>query len=153
HNTAGILVFLLPNGASKVASHTRVVNNRTWENNHENFAKPGTTVSFLPQGLGILLMAADHTEVTQNQIFGNDSQGIQMISYLTFQAAPKKKMKLDIEPNPDNNLIHDNLYRDNGRHPAKVYLDQNTPGGDLAWDGTGVGNGWKEASSVKTFPP
>ncbi len=152
HNTAGILVFLLPNNPSKEASHTRVVNNRSWENNHENFGKPGTTVSFLPPGLGMFIMAADHTEVTHNQIFGNDSQGLQMISYLTSQVAPKKKIELDIEPNSDNNLIHDNLYRDNGRHPAKTYLDKNIPGGDIAWDGTGIGNGWQEAPGVKTFP-
>ncbi|MEO6336633.1 MAG: parallel beta-helix domain-containing protein, partial [Verrucomicrobiota bacterium] len=138
HNTVGILVFLLPNNPSKVGSHTRVVNNRTWENNHENFAKPGTTVSFLPPGLGMFIMAADHTEVTQNQIFGNDSQGIQMISYLTSQVAPRKKIDIDIEPNSDNNFIHQNHYRNNGRHPAKSYLDQKIPGGDLAWDGTGV---------------
>jgi cytochrome c peroxidase len=152
HNTAGILVFLLPNHPSKIASHTRVVNNRSWENNHENFAKPGTTVSFLPPGLGMFIMGADHTEVTQNQIFGNDSQGIQMLSYLTSQSAPKKKMELDIEPNSDNNLIHENVYRDNGGHPAKTYVDQKIPGGDLAWDGTGVGNGWQEAPDAKTFP-
>ncbi len=152
HNTAGILVFLLPNNPSKVASHTRVVNNRSWENNHDNFAKPGTTVSYVPPGLGLLIMAADHTEVTQNQIFGNDSQGLQMISYLTSQVAPKKKIELDIEPNSDNNLIHDNLYHDNGRHPARVYLEQNIPGSDVAWDGTGTGNGWQEASGIKTFP-
>jgi len=152
HNTAGILVFLLPNLPSKVGSHTRVVNNRSWENNHENFGKPGTTVSYLPPGLGMFIMAADHTEVTHNQIFGNDSQGIQMISYLTSQVSPKKRIELDIEPNSDNNLIHDNVYRNNGRHPAKTYVDQNIPGGDLAWDGTGTGNGWQEASGVKTFP-
>jgi parallel beta-helix repeat protein len=153
HNTAGILVFLLPNLPSKVASHTRVVGNRTWENNHENFGKPGSTVSLLPPGLGMFIMAADHTEVTQNQIFGNDSQGIQVISFLTSQAAHRRKIEYDIEPNADNNLIRANLYRDNGRHPAKTYLDQNIPGGDIAWDGTGVGNGWQEAPTVKTFPP
>jgi len=100
HNTAGILVFLLPNLPSKVGSHTRVVNNRSWENNHENFGKPGTTVSYLPPGLGMFIMAADHTEVTHNQIFGNDSQGIQMISYLTSRVAPKKKSNWTLSPTP-----------------------------------------------------
>jgi len=153
HNTGGILVFLLPNNPSKVGSHTRVINNRCWENNHENFGKPGSTVSYIPPGLGMLIMAADHTEVTRNQIFGNDSQGIQVMSYLTSQTASKKKIKLDIEPNSDNNFIHDNLYHENGRHPAKTYLDQKIPGGDLAWDGTGTGNGWQEGPGVKAFPP
>ncbi len=153
HNTGGILVFLLPNNPSKVGSHTRVVGNRIWENNHENFGKPGSTVSYIPPGLGMLIMAADHTEVTHNQIFGNDSQGLQLMSYLTSQVGRKKKIELDIEPNADNNLIRDNTYHDNGRHPAKTYLDQHIPGGDLAWDGTGTGNGWREGLSIKSFPP
>jgi len=67
HNTGGILVFLLPNNTVKIGSHTRVIGNRCWENNHENFGKPGSTVSYIPPGLGMLIMAADHTEVTQNQ--------------------------------------------------------------------------------------
>jgi cytochrome c peroxidase len=153
HNTGGILVFLLPNNPSKVGSHTRVIGNRSWENNHENFGKPGSTVSTVPPGLGMLIMAADHTEVTQNQIFGNDSQGIQVMSYLSSQTGQKKKRALDIDPNSDNNFIHNNIYRANGGHPAKIYTDQNIPGGDLAWDGTGVGNGWKEKAGAKSVPP
>ena len=101
----------------------------------------------------MFIMAADHTEVTRNQIFGNDSQGLTMISYLTSQVSSRKKPALDIEPNADNNFVHDNLYRDNGLHPAKTYLDQKIPGGDLMWDGTGVGNGWSEQPGLKTVPP
>ena len=66
--------------------------------------------------------------------------------------APKKKIHLDIEPNSDNNFFHANLYRDNGRHPARTYVEQNLPGGDIFWDGTGVGNGWQEAADLKTYP-
>lgn len=152
HNTAGILVFVLPNNPSKVGTHTRVVNNRSWENNLANFAKKGTTVSFLPPGLGIFIMAADHTEVTQNQIFGNDSQGLHVMSFLSSAAAPKTKIQLDIEPNSDNNLIHNNSYRDNGRRPAQSYRDANISGGDIVWDGTGIGNGWREAAGLRTYP-
>ncbi len=52
HNTTGILVFVLPNNPIKEGSDTRVINNRVWANNHENFGKPGTTVSNLPNGRG-----------------------------------------------------------------------------------------------------
>ncbi len=152
HNTCGILVFLLPNGASKVSSHCRVVNNRSWENNHVNFAKPGTIVSYLPKGTGMLIMAADHTEVTKNQIFGNESSGITMLSFLSSQTASKEKINLDIEPNPDNNLIHDNLFADNGKNPAPTLKIAKIPGSDLIWDGKGVGNGWREATEVTRFP-
>ena len=76
HNTAGILVFVLPNNPSKVGLDTRVINNRSWANNHKNFGKPGTLIANLPPGLGILVMAADRTEVTQNLLAENDSYGI-----------------------------------------------------------------------------
>lgn len=152
HNTAGILVFLLPSGASKVASHCRVVNNRSWANNHPNFGKKGTVVSFIPPGMGILVMAADHTEVTGNQLFENDSQGILVSSFLSSGAAPKDKFELDIEPNPDNNLIHGNIYRDNGREPAKIYKALGIGGADVMWDGAGTGNGFRESVEVKTAP-
>ncbi len=152
HNTGGILVFLLPSGASKQGSHCRVVNNRIWENNHANFAKPGSIVSYLPTGTGMLVMAADHTEITKNQIFGNDSVGITTISYLSAQGAPKEKFELDIEPNPDNNFIHGNSYWDNGKNVAESLKKDHIPGADLLWDGTGTGNGWKEATGVKAFP-
>jgi len=87
------------------------------------------------------------------------------VRFCTSDCAPRERLeawreiygrtllKLDIEPNSDNNFIHDNLYHENGRHPAKTYLDQKIPGGDLAWDGTGTGNGWQEGPGVKAFPP
>jgi len=151
HNTGGILVFLLPSGASKVASHCRVVNNRVWENNTANFAKPGTIVSFLPVGTGMLIMAADHTEITGNQIWGNHSVGITMMSFTSSQGAPKEDFQLDIEPNPDNNLVYGNIYKDNGANPAPLFKAMGIPGVDLMWDGKGAGNGWREPG-VKMFP-
>ncbi|MBI3736092.1 right-handed parallel beta-helix repeat-containing protein [Candidatus Sumerlaeota bacterium] len=152
HNTGGILVFLLPSGASKQGSQCRVVGNRIWENNHVNFAKPGSIVSYLPKGTGTLLMAADNTEITGNQIFGNNSSGIMTLSFLSAQYSPKEKFELDIEPNHDNNLIHDNIYADNGKDPAPMLKVANIPGADLLWDGQGTGNGWREAETVTRHP-
>ncbi len=87
HNSTGILVFVLPNNPSKTGSDTRVVGNRAWANNHENFGKPGTTVANLPNGVGILVMAADRTDVTQNWIAENDSYGIVVVSLASAIAA------------------------------------------------------------------
>ena len=53
------------------------------------------TYSHHPPGLPWLVMAADHTEVTRNQLTDNDSYGLAMISYLTSANAPKKKIQLD----------------------------------------------------------
>jgi len=151
HNTGGILVFLLPSGASKVSDQCRVVNNRVWDNNHVNFAKPGTSVSFLPQGTGMLIMGADNVEVTKNEIYGNDTIGISVMSFLSSGSASKEKFELDIEPNCDNVLIYGNQFRDNGKNPHERYVKRGVLGADLYWDGTGNGNGWREPGR-KSFP-
>ena len=149
HNTAGILVFVLPNNPSKVGTDTRVINNRSWANNHENFGKPGTLIANLPPGIGILVMAADRTEVTQNWLAENDSYGI-VVGALTQSGG---EHKLDVEPNSDHTTIAANTYRDNGRHPHPVYTEKRkAPGGDLYWDGTGVGNVWRESGNLVTHP-
>ena len=151
HNTAGILVFVLPNNPSKVGSHTRVINNRVWANNHPNFAEPGTIVADVPTGLGILVMAADHTEVTRNTIWDNDSYGVAVMSLLL--AGQPADYELDVEPNPDFTRVHANVYHGNGTNPASMVRLLGAPGGDLFWDGSGRGNAWRESADVVTHPP
>ena len=151
HNTAGIMVFVLPNNPSKVGLDTRVINNRSWANNHDNFGKPGTLIANLPSGIGILVMAADHTEVTQNWIAENDSYGIVVTALGSVEKAGDHK--LDVEPNSDHTTVAANEYRDNGRHPHAAYTERRkAPGGDLYWDGSGVGNVWRETGTLVTFP-
>ena len=48
NNTAGILVFLLPNNPSKVSINCKVINNEIYDNNHENFGDEGAIVSLVP---------------------------------------------------------------------------------------------------------
>lgn len=152
HNTGGILVFVLPNNPSKIGEHTRVVNNRCWSNNHPNFGKPGTAVSYIPPGLGMLVMAADYTEVTQNIIEDNKSFGISVLSLKNASSLQGKEYTLDIQPDPDHTLIHNNTYINNGYDPAQRYIDLAGGGGDCFWDGNGEGNAWDEAANVKTVP-
>src|SRR5262249_6909060 len=63
NNTGGILVFVLPNNPSKVGRNCKVVGNRVVDNNHENFADPTAIVHNVPPGTGIMIMAADETDV------------------------------------------------------------------------------------------
>ncbi len=151
HNTTGILVFVLPNNPSKVGRDCRVINNRVWANNHENFGKPGTIVANLPSGVGILVMAADRTEVTQNWIAENDSYGVAVVGLGSAQLPTGHK--LDVEPNSDETTIAGNSYVDNGRHPHAQFAGRAAPGGDLFWDGSGTGNAWRENAKLKAFPP
>src|SRR5207344_1975468 len=47
-NTAGILVFVMPNLEKHNGQNTIVENNQIEANNRDNFGAPGTTVSFVP---------------------------------------------------------------------------------------------------------
>src|SRR5262249_16839596 len=67
-NTGGLLVFLLPNNPSKIGSDHKVRNNKIVNNNHANFGDPNAIVGKLIPGTGLLLMAADRTEITENEI-------------------------------------------------------------------------------------
>src|SRR4030095_15290782 len=72
----GILVFILPNNPSKVGRNCIVRNNRVINNNHANFANPNSIVANVPPGTGVMVMAADNTEVTGNEIRNNDCYGV-----------------------------------------------------------------------------
>ncbi|GIS71112.1 MAG: hypothetical protein CM1200mP10_06890 [Candidatus Neomarinimicrobiota bacterium] len=58
-NAGGILVFLLPNNPSKVSINCKIINNYIYNNNHVNFGEPGSIVSNVPQGTGLMVMAGD----------------------------------------------------------------------------------------------
>jgi parallel beta-helix repeat protein len=147
-NTGGILVFLLPNNPSKVGSDCRVVGNRVINNNHPNFADPNAIVSRVAPGTGIFIMAADRTEVTQNEIRGNDSFGIALVS---LRIAFPKGHKFDVGTEPEGNRIHGNQMADNGRHPAGRVKEAGAIDVDLFWDGSGWDNIW-EQPEAKSFP-
>jgi parallel beta-helix repeat protein len=148
HNTGGILVFLLPNNPSKVGHDTRVLRNRVIANNHPNFGDPNAIVSKVPAGTGIFIMGADRTEVAGNEIRGNDSVGVAVIS-LAMAFPPGATF--DVGPIPEDNRIHDNVLADNGRHPAPAVKEIAGRGVDLLWDGSGWTNSWDQPGASR-FP-
>ncbi|HBR65123.1 MAG TPA: cytochrome-c peroxidase, partial [Dehalococcoidia bacterium] len=98
NNTAGILVFLLPNNPSKISLNCKVVNNIVYDNNHENFADEGAIVGLVPSGTGILVMAADEVEVARNEIRGNKTSGIGMVG---LDIVFGEGSAYDVDPLPD----------------------------------------------------
>lgn len=149
NNTGGILVFLLPNNPSKLGRDCVVRGNRVIGNNHENFADPGAIVSNVPPGTGIMIMAADGTEVTANEIRGNNCYGVAIFSLS--EVFPKGTV-FDVGAMPDNNWVHDNTYAENGRQIAGALKRAGLPGADLLWDGTGWSNRWDESSASRSTP-
>jgi cytochrome c peroxidase len=149
NNTGGILVFLLPFNPSKVQDGCIVRRNRVINNNTPNFADPEAIVSNVLKGTGIMLLAADNTEVYENEIVGNGTFGIMTIGLRQIFPAPTP---LDVDPNPDGNRIYNNTLRDNGKDPDERLKRFGVPPVDLLWDMTGKGNTWNQPDATR-FPP
>ena len=94
-------------------------------------------------------MAADETEVTGNEIRGNNSYGIAVMS---LSVSFPRDTKFDVGPLPERNRIHGNTYADNGREPAKSITEAGLTGADLLWDLSGWSNTWGERGATRATP-
>ena len=152
-NAGGILVFGLPNNPSKLSRNCKVVGNRIIDNNHVNFGDPTAVVSSVPSGTGILILAGDAVEVTDNEIRGNNSFGVGIASLQMLLGG--EASSFDLDPYPENCWVHGNTMVDNGLAPDAFVTDAGFPGADLLWDLTGQGNHWHQpgASSLPATLP
>jgi parallel beta-helix repeat protein len=148
-NTIGIFIDLLPQLPSKVSMYTKVYDNVMENNNGENFGKPGTAVSLIPPGTGMLILAADHVEVYNNTIRGNKTGGLAVFN-LTIGFSEEE---IDVGPNPEHTYAHDNIYENNGYDPDPFVKNMLGSGFDIIWDGTGVNNRFDEPNASTSFPP
>jgi parallel beta-helix repeat protein len=110
-NTGGILVFITPGLPIKTTYDTIVRNNFIVNNNTPNFGIPGSTVSGIPAGTGILNMAGDQTTIEGNVITGNKTIGILITDHMN---APNVILDPGADPNSDEIAILDNLMWNNG---------------------------------------
>ena len=115
NNTGGIMVFDLPGLNLKNGGYVRIFNNRVESNNHKNFAQPGAIVGEVPPGTGVMLMATDHVEIFDNDITGNQTSNIAIVSYLVTE---RKLNDKGYDPYPESFYIHDNRIGDGGKKPS-----------------------------------
>jgi len=122
----------------KDGKRTNVYDNDIHDNNLGNFADPGTVVGIVPPGVGVLVLAADATEIHDNRISGNDSVGIAIIAY-----SPESMLfEMPNDPGYDiyseGNFVHDNTYTDNGNDPdalVQLLSGNAMPTPDVIFDG------------------
>ncbi|TAH53810.1 MAG: hypothetical protein EYC68_01865 [Chloroflexota bacterium] len=148
-NTSGLLVFVLPDLARKEASNNQVRNNRIIANNLENFGKPGSTVSRVPPGVGMVLLAPDNTTVTGNEIRDHRSAGIALVSLHTFFS---DRSSFDVGTEPEHNRIYGNTLVNNGYDPHPAAKKFGFPATVIIWDGSGTDNTFDQPG-VSSFPP
>jgi parallel beta-helix repeat protein len=136
-NTGGVLVFKLPNLPKKESRQCRVFANEIRANNRENFARPGTLVSGLPPGGGLILMATDEVEVFDNDIADNDTANLTIIS---FRSTKRKVKDKDFDPYSESIHIHDNRFSGGGSNPVgdlgqAIKAAFGAKGPDIVYDG------------------
>ena len=134
HNTGGILVFDMPNLPQKGGHSIRVFNNKSINNDTDNFAPAGNIVGTVPRGTGIMVLSNRDIEIFENEIAGNGSANILLASFQQEYDDP------DYNPLPQNVYIHDNTYGDGGFNPDKevktiVAPLTGMPVPDIVWDG------------------
>ena len=153
-NTAGITVVFLPGLTNNTLINIMVSNNHVYNNNHINFSAPGELEHFVPSGTGILVIAGTQVTVKDNNVRGNNTTGIAMISGFTMaNLTGDTRFITDIDPVPHGNKVISNVLNNNGTAPAPIPL----PAVDLLWDGplwggTAANICWKANNFSTSFP-
>lgn len=137
NNTGGLLIFDLPDLPVKNGKRVRAFRNKILSNNHPNFATPGTIVSTVSPGTGLVVMATDQVEVFKNEIKGNNTFNLAVVSY---QVTGRPYRDREYDPIPEGIWVHDNTFADGGKKPAgergELFAGLlGTPIPDIVWDG------------------
>jgi parallel beta-helix repeat protein len=110
-NSGGLLAFITPGLPIKTTYDAVFRNNFVINNNTANFATPGSTVSGVPAGTGLLIMAADEVVVEGNIFSGNKTAAIIITDHAN---APNTSIDPEADPNSDKVMILDNVMLNNG---------------------------------------
>ena len=121
NNAGGILVFDLPGLPQKSGRNVRVFRNRVIANNHVNFAAAGNMVATVPSGTGIMVMATDRVEVFNNQIQGNQTSSVSIVSFLV---TGKKVKDAEYDAIPETVFVHHNRISGGGTNPQGEMREQ-----------------------------
>jgi parallel beta-helix repeat protein len=154
-NTGGILVFDLPDLPVQGGRDIRVHRNLVRGNNEPNFAPSGNMVGKVPTGTGIMIMANDAVEVTDNTIEDHRTMNLAVFSYYVTE---EKIKDARYDAFPESISVHGNRFARGGYDPAGGSAFQSkkvitalrfklgTPFPDLLWDGV-VRDGTRSADA------
>jgi parallel beta-helix repeat protein len=135
-NTGGILIFDLPNLPQQGGHAIRIFSNRVEKNDTPNFAAPASTVSQVPVGTGVMVMANSNVHVYANALGENATANIFVVAY----KRPFTDAKYN--PFPKDIVVRDNMHGRAGWKPGFAGGKELAAmmGGTIApvfWDGVG----------------
>ncbi len=107
NNSGGFVIYDLPGLPMKNGKNCRIYNNISKENNFKNFAKPGSFVSDIPPGSGMVIMAYDSVQVFNNTFENNKTLGCCAVSYY---AVGRKFTDSLYTPYCTSIFINDNIF-------------------------------------------
>jgi parallel beta-helix repeat protein len=120
-NTGGILVFNMP-GIPMAGHSTRVYKNQIINNNTKNFGAPGSAVSGVPAGSGIVINSNDKVEVFANTLQNNNTANVLISSYYSANYAGQRELADEFDPFPEGIYLYDNNYQGGGTAPDRPEL-------------------------------
>ena len=152
-NAGGILAFITPGLPIKTTFDVVIRNNFVVSNNHKNFGAPGSIVSGVPSGTGIIVMAADDVIIENNFIRDNKNAGIIVADHKSFANITPDP---EADPNPDRVSVLWNLFDNNGTDPIKeiralMVAGLTREGPDLVAVGGGGGSCLSAPGTLKTL--
>ena len=82
-NTVGAAILLLPDIFDDRPGAKRIDLRNNWihDNNKENTARPGSILSFVPSGTGVLYLGVDQSTISNNRIENNGFSGVATADY------------------------------------------------------------------------
>ena len=114
NNTAGMLIFDMPDVPQANGYKIKFFNNLMEDNNEPNFSAPGIVVNILPPGTGMLLMAHTELEVYDNVVRNHKTIGIALTSWL-FNNRPFESKEYD--PYCSEVYVHNNTIEGSDEAP------------------------------------
>ena len=127
-NTVGAAILLLPDIFDDRAGAKRIDLRDNWihDNNKENSARPGSILSFVPSGTGVLYLGVDESTISGNRIENNNFSGIAIADYCItvsgtpFDCALDPTITLDFLGDQDatGNVVAGNTLINNGTDPG-----------------------------------
>jgi len=123
-NTVGMAILFLPDIFEERSDSRRitVLNNHVHDNNKPNTARPGSILSTVPSGTGILYLGVDDSVISKNVVNDHDFVGIGVVDYCAVVAGGPFDCLVDPDITPGflldnaatNNQIVENMVVDNG---------------------------------------